>query len=502
MSEYRIISRIGTHLSRSERQAAAELLSFSYTKWQNNPKNTSPVKTDTSPPVYETVLRRGVREAVLYYEGDALCGVFVHSLSPQYDQYPLRKLSYLGVRPTERGFEALKRIFVRYAAFMAEQGEDALITSDLDQATLNALLTECGFREVEDRNETYYLLSQLLARKVISSGKVQGDFVVDEIISVAGKAVRRNKKLLMLQTTPLNFYEVYCRQQHLRLERSLPEANRQRLAEALSHAADGLYFISDYVDAVTLRDPARGGLDTSALMFGEAYAADPGPLLDGERGVLWMLPAGEEELRRTAARTVLRPGFFDFLSYCFKVLGSYCVTTGVTELEAATALGRSLHSDIRLRFSDMVERILAPAAEPTAERRVFPDGLERTAWKLTGPYVAPEGDRLRIRKDLMVEDILRWRGESRAPVVFLGCRALEPSGLKRLFEASEREGLPVLVLDFGLALGAWCQDQLMDGQPEAHPNFSVVNVRDFYQVPIMLEALGLSPEPGVELVVG
>ncbi|MGE4554456.1 MAG: hypothetical protein AB7D57_15195, partial [Desulfovibrionaceae bacterium] len=428
MSEYRIVSRIGTHLSRAERRAAAELLSFSYTKWQNNPKNTSPVKTDTSPPVYESILCRGVREAVLYFEGDALCGVFVHSLSPQYDQYPLRKLSYLGARPLERGFEALKRIFRRYAGFMAQEGEDACITTDLDQATLNALLVECGFREVEDRNETYYLLSQLLARKVVSSGKVQGDFVVDEIISVAGKAVRRNKKLLLLQTTPFNFYEVYRRQQRLRVERSLPEGNRARLAEALGRAHEGLFFVSDYVDAVTLRDPARGGVDTSALMFGEAYAADPTPLMDGERGVLWMLPGDEAALRRAAARTVLRPGFFDFLSYCFKILGSYCVTTGVTELEAATALGRSLHQDIRLSFADMVERILAPAAEPTGARRVFPDGLERTAWRLSGPYVeagAGEGGRLRIRKDRMVEDILGWRGASRAPVVYLGCRTLE-----------------------------------------------------------------------------
>ncbi|MGE4553042.1 MAG: hypothetical protein AB7D57_08015, partial [Desulfovibrionaceae bacterium] len=137
--------------------------------------------------------------------------------------------------------------------------------------------------------------------------------------------------------------------------------------------------------------------------------------------------------------------------------------------------------------------------------RVFPAGLERTAWRLSGPYVEAgggEGGRLRIRKNRMVEDILGWRGASRAPVVYLGCRTLETNGIRRLFEASERDGLPVLVLDFGLALGAWCLEKLLDGDPAAHPNFSVVNVRDFYQVPIMLEALGLAPEPGVELVVG
>lgn len=87
-------------------------------------------------------------------------------------------------------------------------------------------------------------------------------------------------------------------------------------------------------------------------------------------------------------------------------------------------------------------------------------------------------------------------------MVFLGRRAAELSGLRRLFTASRDEGPVVLVLDFGQELTRVVDDEFYRGRPGDHPRFSVVNVRDFYQVPVMLECLGLSTEPGAEFAVG
>ena len=97
MTVFHFTVRMGANLSNQELQAAADLLSKSYSAWQNNPKNLNPVKTDTSPEVYIPMMRKLSHEVILYYEANTLAGVFVHSLSPQYDQYPLRKLSYLGL---------------------------------------------------------------------------------------------------------------------------------------------------------------------------------------------------------------------------------------------------------------------------------------------------------------------------------------------------------------------------------------------------------------------
>lgn len=311
MSDYSFTLSLGTHLSEQELNEAAELLSASYTRWQNNPKNLNPVKTDTSPAVYARMMRKGIREIVLYREQDTLCGVFCHSLSPQFDQYPLRKLSYVAVAPRERGFEALKAAFRRYAEFVAGQDEDVVVTTDLDQSTLNSLIEDAGFRECEDRSETYYILGQLLSRKLISSQKVAGDFVVDEIIKCDGKAIRRCKKLYVLQNTPFNFYELYRSQQVRRLERSIPEAGRRLLAEALAHPDEGIFFVCGYNGAVTNPDEARGGFDSKTAVLGADWRRLMPEILDGGEGLAYLAPEGLCELAAIGARTVPRSGFFD-----------------------------------------------------------------------------------------------------------------------------------------------------------------------------------------------
>jgi len=172
MTDYHFKVMLGLHLPAEDLNDAADLLSRAYTRWQDSPRNIDPVKTDTSPEVYARMMRKSTHEVVLYYEGDQLCGVFVHSVSPQYDQYPLRKLSYLGAFPTERGYEPLKTVFGRYGAFVGEQAEDVVIASDLTQDTLNSLLEHAGFREMVSRNETYFLLSHLLRRQVLAFQQV------------------------------------------------------------------------------------------------------------------------------------------------------------------------------------------------------------------------------------------------------------------------------------------------------------------------------------------
>ncbi|MDD4952754.1 MAG: hypothetical protein PHV85_09420 [Desulfovibrionaceae bacterium] len=487
---------LGSRLSDQDLGRAAQLLSAAYTRWQEDPRNTDPVRTDTSALVYERMMRKGLREVVLYYEQGRMCGVFVHSLSPQFDQYPLRKLSYICCSPLERGFGPLKTAFARYAGFVAEQGEDVVVTTDLDQSTLNALLEAAGFAECVDRNETYYLLGQLLFRKLITSQRVAGDFVVDEIIRCDGRTLRRNKKLYKLQTTPFDFYAMYRRQQQKRLERSVPEQNRGLLAESLAHFQDGLFFISGFGGALTLRNPAKGGFDLWRAVRGE----DPiGPGF-ADPDLVFLLPDSEQALREVAEKTVLRPGFFDFLSYGAKILGSFFVLTGHLSQEVLAVLERSLHPDVGLRYLDLIERVLCPGAEPAPEIDMpGPDGRRRTAWRLSGPYAAgPDRDWPARARD-MVREVLALRGANRAPVVFLGNDIRDAWFLRALRRESGALGAPILVFDFGQDLSALVRDELLGGRPGDDPGLSVVNVSDFYQLPVMLEGLGLAPEMGVDL---
>lgn len=378
MAAHRFVIKLGPNLERSELRAAADLLSESYSRWQTNPKNTCPVQTDTSPVVYSRLMRRASHEVILYYDDDRLAGVFVHSLSPQYDQYPLRKLSYLGVSPTERGYGPLKEIFCRYAGFVVEQGEDVVIASDLDQTTLNSLLAEAGFREIIDRNETFFLLSQLLRRRLFAFQKVKNDFVIDQIITLDGKAVRRAKKLFRLQTTAF-------------------------------------------------------------------------------------------------------------------------IASAATPQQIRFALERFLGPNLPLRYLDLVEKIYAPEVEILPERtRELSDGTLRTAYRYGGPYLALEQG-YRIRKDQMIRDILTSRGESEAPVVYLGSNMGDAQAVATLFQESRARRLPVVVFDFGNELTAWAADTLWADPPETNPWFTIVSVRDFYQIPVILEKMGLDLEPALTI---
>lgn len=499
MSDYSFTLTLGTHLSEQELTKAAELLSLSYTRWQNNPKNTNPVKTDTSPPVYARMMRKGIREVVLYYEGEVLCGVFCHSLSPQFDQYPLRKLSYLAVTPEEKGFDALKTAFRRYAEFAASQGEDVVITTDLDQGTLNALLESAGFRECEDRNETYFILGQLLFRKLISSQKVAGDFVIDEIIKCDGKAIRRCKKLYVLQNTPFNFYDLYRQQQLKRLSRSIPDANRALLAEALAHPDEGIFFVCGYNGAVTNPDEERGGFDSKLAVLGKGWRELLPEINDPADGLSYLLPASLSEFPAIGSRTVPRLGFFDFLSYCYKILGSFFVASSAPRPEVLAALDRSLHPDLQLKFADLIESVLAPEVLPVpGKSKTLSDGSTRTGFRLAGPFVEQTVMGPHVRMDRMLDSILSLRLANRAPIVYLASELGHGSALTRLAEEA-RKGAVVLVLDFGTDLTRFVNETLKQGDPADTPSLSAVSIRDFYQVPVMLEALGLRTERGIDL---
>lgn len=487
--------RLGSHLSGEEVQSASRILSDAYSRWQTNPKNTNPIKTDTSPEVYARLLVKHQKEIALYYEKKQMCGVFVHSLSPFYDQYPVRKLSYLGVKPLQRGFRPLQMIFFRYAQFMREQGEDVLITSDLDQRTLNSLLESVGFREVVDRNETYYLLSHLLFRRVFSAAKVANDFVIDEIITCDGKAIRRNKKLLKLQTTPMDFYALYCQQQAKRVRRSIPEANREQLFSALQQADRGMYFISDFTSVITNPAEYEEGFDPKSALMGEQGAECIDECIVPEENVFYLLPKNEAELDRIAAKIPIQPGFFDFLTFCFKTLSSFFVATGALPYEVNAVLNRDLHQHIKLRYTDMLEGLIGPDVELLEGRtKVFSDGLERTAYRFSGPYVDLSNRRFDLRKDKMVEKIFEIRGDNPAPVIYVGKQIYEGLELRKLFDEAQARQTPVLVLDMGNKITPWVSENLIRTHGEGNPFFSVINIRDYYQIPVMLEDLGLKTE--------
>ncbi len=492
--------KLGSHLSLTELNQASMLLSKAYTRWQNNPKNTAPMATDTSPEVYAGMLSSNQREVILYYEAENIRGVFVHSMSPFYDQYPLRKLSYLAAFPRERGFENLKQTFVRYSAFVSSLGEDVIITSDLDQTTLNALLEAAGFREITDRNETYYLLSQLLFRKVFKAARVADDFVVDEIIVCDGKAIRRDKKLLRLQTSTMDFYDVYRRQQYNRLLRAVPERNFELLAQGMHHGHEGVFFISDFTSTITRPPDPNQENDLKQFLFGEDGGRHIEQFIDSGENCIYLLPDSEQELSAMARATELRPGFFDFLCYCYKILGSFFVATGVTPFEARSALDRPLHRNVGLRYLDMMEGLLTPDVEILPHKtRTFPDGKKRTAFRYSGPYIDLSRGRFELRKDRMISDILALRRANKAPVIYIGMRVIEGLELFKLWDESRAKRMPTLVLDIGGSISDWVGGTILRKQEQENPYFSVVPIRDFYQVPVMLEHLGLKTEQNIEL---
>ena len=503
MSDHHFKILLGTHLSAEELNDAAALLSWAYSRWQASPRNIDPVETDTSPGVYARMMRKSTHEVILYYEGEKLCGVFVHSLSPEYDQYPLRKLSYLGVSPTERGYEPLRTIFNRYTAFVSDQGEDVVIASDLTQTTLNSLLEHAGFREVVDRNETYFLLSQLLRRQVLAFQNVEGDFVIDQIITLDGKAIRRDKKLYKLQATSYDAYAIYYQQQVKRVRRSIPPQNRALLREALRHLEQGIYFISDFGGTIALEDEAQGGFDSARAMMGRHIERVLPEIIDGKESLVYLLPGSEDELRTIADRIVLSPGFFDFLCFSLKILGSFFVTSGATPYQVRFALERPLAPAIPLRYIDLIEGVLTPDVQLLPDEfKPVSDGTLRAAYRYGGPYVDLSGGKYHVKKDLMVETVLGCKGDTSTPVIYLGNGLGNASAVTRLFAESAERRLPVVVFDFGAQLTRWANEELVGKSPEPNPYFGIVSVLDFYQVPVMLEGMGLEIEAGIDLRVG
>jgi len=100
----------------------------------------------------------------------------------------------------------------------------------------------------------------------------------------------------------------------------------------------------------------------------------------------------------------------------------------------------------------------------------------------------------------MARDILRLKGASAAPVVCLGNDQRFPGdtgedlAVREFFATAAERRQPVLIFDFGQGLTRWINRELLRGEPDKHPWCSVVGVRDFYQIPVMLELLGLAVE--------
>ncbi len=492
MSGYHFKIVYGPHMAPEELQQAADVISASYTSWQNNPKNTNPVKTDTSPAVYTRIMSNPTHEVILYYDAEELCGVFVHALSPDYDRYPLRKLSYVAAQPRQKGYEALKLIFARYAEFVKAQGEDVLIASDLDQLTLNSLLVQAGFREIVDRDETYFLLSQLLQRKIFSFQKVNSDFVIDQIIRVDGKAVRRDKKLYKLQTTPFDFYQLYREQQTKRVQRCIAPENLALLRRAFSSADGGIFFISSFEGTITNDDAASGGFYSPRAMIGNSVEKMLPEIIAPEKNIIYLLPGSQAELRALADKVKFRPGFYDFLFYCLKVLGSFYVMSAATPFQVRYPLERFLAPGLPLRYADLIEKIITPEVELLeGVQATLSDDLPRTAYRFSGPYVDLSQGSYTARKDLMVEDILKDKTASGSPIVCLCSDMRDRQIVETLYLESYLKSMPVLVFDFGSQVTAWVNKELSATLPGPNQHFSIINIRDFYQIPFMLHEAGL-----------
>jgi len=500
MPDYFFKIVLGTHLTPNERNAAAAMLSRAYTRWQTNPRNLAPVETDTSPQVYARMMHQQNREVILYYEGEQLCGVYVHALLPQYDQYPLRKLSYLAIFPIEPGFESLQTAIARYAAFVHEQGEDVIIASDLDQTTLNTLLEHAGFQPVEDRNEIYFLLSRLLQRQVLGAQRVKGDFAIDDIITLDGKKIRRSKKLYKLQTTSFDSYALYYQQQAKRVQRCMPPANLARLQASLQSPEQGIYFISNFDGTITLEDATKGGFDTSAAVIGKHPERVLPGIIDPPNNLVYYLPGSEDELRAIASKIVFRPGFFDFLCFCLKCLGSFFVVSSMPPSLVRFALERPLAPTISLQYIHLVEKVLTPDVQLLPDQyRPAADGTLRAAYRCRGDYIDLSEGRYNVRKERMIDTILSYKGDTPTPVIYLGNDLNDAPPVARLFTESRQRHLPVVVFDFGRQLTDWALQELVDRATEPNRCFNIIGVQDFYQIPVMLEGMGLKIGYGIEL---
>jgi hypothetical protein len=129
------------------------------------------------------------------------------------------------------------------------------------------------------------------------------------------------------------------------------------------------------------------------------------------------------------------------------------------------------------------------------------DGTLRTAYRYSGLYVDLSGDQYHVKKDLMIETILGYKGDTPTPVIYLGNDLRDAPAVAKLFAASAQRRLPVVVFDFGTQLTRWANEELVDKVSQPNPYFGIVSVLDFYQIPVMLEGIGLEIEAGIGLAV-
>lgn len=223
-------------------------------------------------------------------------------------------------------------------------------------------------------------------------------------------------------------------------------------------------------------------------------------IIDGKESLVYLLPGSEEELRAMADKIVLRPGFFDFLCFCLKILGSFFVTSAATPYQVRLTLERPLAPTIPLRYIDLVEEVLTPDVQLLPDEfKPVSDGTLRTAYRYGGPYVDLSGGKYHVKKDLMIETVLGYKGDTPTPVVYLGNDLGDAPAVAKLYTESAERRLPVVVFDLGTQLTRWANEELVDKSPEPNPYFGVVSVLDFYQIPVMLEGMGLEIEAGIDL---
>lgn len=156
----------------------------------------------------------------------------------------------------------------------------------------------------------------------------------------------------------------------------------------------------------------------------------------------------------------------------------------------------------KLRYIDLVEAVLTPDVELLPdELKPVSDGTLRTAYRYSGPYIDLSGGQYHVKKGLMIETVLGYKGDTPTPVVYLGSSLRDAPAVAKLFAESAQRRLPVVVFDLGTQLTRWANEELVNQVPEQNRYFGIVSGLDFYQIPVMLEGMGLEIEAGIDLAV-
>jgi len=110
---------------------------------------------------------------------------------------------------------------------------------------------------------------------------------------------------------------------------------------------------------------------------------------------------------------------YDFLFYCLKALGSFYIMSAATPFQVRYPLERFSPRACPFGMQTLL-KIITPEVELLEGiQATMSDNLQRTAYRFSGPYVDLSQGAYTVRKDLMVEEILKDKTAAGSPIVCL-----------------------------------------------------------------------------------